>query len=103
MPNRSQWWRDRVPPDYASIGVGFQDAAFYDVLDELRRLRNRIHIQNTKNDFEADEYNAFTIARKTKAEQALEKTMKTLAANHPRPVHTQGYVPDFSLPWAGHY
>jgi hypothetical protein len=21
MPNRSQWWRDRVPPDHASIGV----------------------------------------------------------------------------------
>ena len=80
-----------------------QDAAFYDLLDELRRLRNRIHIQNIKNDFEDDEYNAFTNTRKTKAEQALEKTLKTLAANHPRPAHVRGYVSDFKLPWAAHY
>ena len=40
------------------------DTAFYDDLDQLRRLRNRIHIQNVKNDFEPDDANAFTEGRK---------------------------------------
>jgi hypothetical protein len=79
-----------------------KDAAFYDLLDELRRLRNRVHIQNINN-FEPDDFNAFNNVRKAKAEQALEKTMKTLAANHPRPSHTQGYVSDFRLPFDAHY
>jgi hypothetical protein len=79
-----------------------QDAAFYDLLDELRRLRNRVHIQNTKHDFEPDDWNAFSEARKVKAEQALERTMKTMAAKYPRPPHTK-YVADFKLPWAAHF
>jgi len=80
-----------------------EDVAFYDLLDELRRLRNRVHIQNTKRDFEPDDYNAFNEARRVKAEQALERTMKTMAAKYPRPAHARGYVADFKLPWAAHF
>jgi hypothetical protein len=77
---------------------GRQDGAFYDLLDELWRLRNRIHIQNTKADFEPSEYNAFNEFRKRKAERALELTMKTLATKYPRPPHIHGHVADFNLP-----
>jgi hypothetical protein len=49
------------------------DSGFYQQLDELRRLRNRIHIQNTRNDFERNEYDAFNDDRKALAEKALLK------------------------------
>ena len=77
-----------------------KDSTFYERLDELRRLRNRIHIQNTKGDFEPDEYNAFTEARKTLAEKVLEKTAKTMATKYPRDKH---FVEDFEFPWNEHF
>jgi hypothetical protein len=76
------------------------DSTFYDSLDQLRRLRNRIHIQNTKGDFEEKEYNAFTDARKTLAEKVLEKTAKTMASKYPRDKH---YVDPFEFPWKEHF
>ena len=78
------------------------DADFYEKLDSLRRLRNRVHIQNTKGDFELDEYNSFTERRKFHAETALEKTLKTMAAKYPRANHLH-HVADFNLPWKEHY
>jgi hypothetical protein len=80
-----------------------QNVGFYDLLDELRRLRNRVHIQNTKDDFEPDDWNAFTEVRKEKAEKSLEKTLKIMAAKYPRPKHARGYVTDFELPWPAHF
>ncbi|WP_316206849.1 MULTISPECIES: hypothetical protein [unclassified Bradyrhizobium] len=71
----------------------------YADLDTLRRLRNRIHIQNTKKDFEADEINAFNAARKTLAEEAVEKTLKTMAEKYARETN---FVEDFMLPWEPH-
>lgn len=72
------------------------DSEFYDRLDELRRLRNRIHIQNTKRDFEPDEINAFNSDRKWLAESVLEKTLRTMAAKFAR---NHDHVRDFELPW----
>ena len=43
----------------------------YDELDELRMLRNRIHIQNEKDHFEPDESIAFSEARQISAEKTL--------------------------------
>jgi hypothetical protein len=79
------------------------DTQFYDELDTLRKLRNRIHIQNRWNDLEADEWNAFTQQRKALAEKALEKVMKTLSTNHPRPEHIRGHVANFQCPWPEHF
>ena len=31
------------------------DSDFYEALDQLRKLRNRVHIQNKKNHFESDQ------------------------------------------------
>ena len=76
------------------------DKGFYGELDELRRLRNRIHIQNEKNDFEPNEYTAFREARKLQAERALEKVMRTMARKYAR---EHDYVKAFELPWNAHY
>jgi hypothetical protein len=78
------------------------DTRFYDRLDDLRRLRNRVHIQNIKKDFEPDDYKAFNEQRKLLAERALEKTLKTMAEKYPRGENFH-YVPDFELPWDEHF
>ena len=83
-------------------GLFGDDAKFYADLDLLRKLRNRIHIQNRWNYLEPDEWNAFTQQRKVLAEQALEKVAKTLSSNHPRPRHIHGHVRDFQCPWKEH-
>ncbi len=72
------------------------ESVLYAELDDLRRLRNRIHIQNTKNDFERDEYDAFSDDRKILAERVLEKTLRTMADKYPR---KHNYVNEFKLPW----
>lgn len=73
---------------------------FYDDLHTLRKLRNRIHIQNEKKDFEPDDYQAFTEARMVLSEKAVEKVLTHMAAHHAR-VHD--YVADFQLPWDRHF
>lgn len=75
----------------------------YDSLEELRKLRNRIHIQNEKGDFQRDDGDAFTMARQRDAEKTLEKLIKTMADRFERPLHTQGHVEDFRLPWREHF
>ena len=82
------------------FGVGSSNV--YTVLDELRRLRNRIHIQNAKNDFYPDEYNAFSETRKRQAERVLEKTIKTMATKYARGPEYK-YVRDFELPWIEYF
>jgi len=76
--------------------------AFYDQLDELRKLRNRVHIQNSKRDFEPDEAVAFSADRMALAEIALERVTKFLSARHPRPGHTH-HVQSFVFPWNEHF
>ena len=75
-------------------------SALYKELDDLRKLRNRIHIQNTKNDFERDEYRAFSDERKLLAEKVLEEILRTMAAKYSR---EHNYVSDFELPWDSHF
>jgi hypothetical protein len=77
---------------------GAKVSRFYDDLDELRRLRNRIHIQNSKGDFEPNEYNAFTERRKVQAEEILEQAVKWMASQYGRGVSYR-YVRNFSFPW----
>lgn len=75
----------------------------YDALEELRKLRNRVHIQNKKGHFEADERNAFRLARQKQAEQSLEKVLKIVLKKYARDSSKQGYVADFRLPWDEHF
>jgi hypothetical protein len=79
------------------------DDEFYDQLDELRKLRNRVHIQNEKNHFERDERAAFREDRQREAERVLEYIAKHLSLKHPRSSTTHGYVADFEFPWEEHW
>jgi hypothetical protein len=76
------------------------DNVLYVDLDALRRLRNRIHIQNTKKDFEPNEVDAFSPSRKVLAEKAVEKTLRAMAEKYARDTN---FVGDFTLPWEAHF
>lgn len=78
------------------------DTDFYDALEELRKLRNRIHIQNEKGHFEPDEEEAFSSERMVQAEMVLEKTLKVMAENHSRG-DSLHHVENFVLPWGPHF
>ncbi len=70
----------------------------YDSLTELRKLRNRIHIQNAKSHFEPDEIDAFNASRQADAESTLETLLKYMEKNYPRTADKK-CVEDFVLPW----
>jgi len=82
---------------------GKTEGRFYERLDQLRKLRNRIHIQNIWGSKPPDEYQAFTEKEKVLAEKILEVVMKTLSAKHPRSFYATGYVDDFELPWREYF
>ncbi len=75
------------------------DQYVYEYLEKLSWLRNRVHIQNEKNRFEAHEIKAFKKSRRIEAEKMLELLMKKIAELYPRPVQMHGYVNNFELPW----
>jgi len=79
------------------------DTSFYEDLDTLRKLRNRIHIQNDKGHFDPDEYKTFTGTRQQLAEKVLEKVMKTMLAKYSRDRERHACVADFQLPWDEHF
>ena len=82
---------------------GEKDSIFYDEIDNLRKLRNRIHVQNKKGHFEPDEAVAFNSERKIMAEKILEQILKKMSEYYTRPVTITGYVEDFELPWEEHF
>ena len=85
--------------DFFDLG----DTNFYEALDSLRKLRNRIHIQNTKRHFERDDRVAFNPERQVKAEKVLEKVLKTMSVKFSRNPNVCDYVADFELPWNEHF
>ena len=77
------------------------DTDIYDKLHKLRKLRNRIHIQNSKNHFEPDDEVAYSSARQTVAEKTLEYLMKLMERDYTRE-GVEGFVGDCILPWDDH-
>lgn len=75
----------------------------YEKLNELRTARNRIHIQNVKQQLDRDEENVFTQDRQIEAEQVLEKIVKHVSDKHTRPAHAKGFVNTFEIPWDEHF
>lgn len=75
---------------------------FYVKLDLLRKVRNRVHIQNAKAQLEPDDRNVFTEDRKILAEQILEQILKVMSAKYPRPASVSNFVHPFILPWEEH-
>lgn len=71
---------------------------FYAKLDQLRMLRNRVHIQNTENKLEEFENNVFTIERKELSEAILETVAKTMAHKYAR-IERLHFSKNFVFPW----
>ena len=85
--------------------INFFGNADYDIyknLHNLRKLRNRIHIQNKKNHFERDDECAFNDARLRMSEECLEFTLRTLE-NHPRNANIGNHVEIFVLPFEQYF
>lgn len=71
---------------------------FYDLMDELRKARNRVHIQNSTNQLASDEYNVFTDALLIKTQRAFEVVLGTMIMRFPR--HGRTIAPrSVPLPW----
>ncbi len=73
----------------------------YEKLDELRKLRNRIHIQNDKNHFENNESDVFTEGRMKVAEIITELVVKFFSKTYSRD-KSKHYNNDFAFPWNEH-
>lgn len=80
-----------------------KDSQLYEDLNTLRKLRNRIHIQNSKNHFEPDEKDVFNYNRQIIAEKVLEKVLKIMLEKYSRKQGVTGHVDDFELPWQEHF
>lgn len=76
---------------------------FYGDLDKLRKIRNRVHIQNEKKYLPINEIDAFTSENKDLAECALEVVFRTMLKKYPRPTSTNGHVQNFEIPWNARY
>jgi len=74
-----------------------QNDAFWDAFDELRKLRNRTHIQNQHNNWPPDERDGFTIENLNKAETSVDDFFKWMQCEYPRPPHIQSF--DLKFPW----
>lgn len=83
--------------------LGEENDDLFEKLENLRKLRNRIHIQNEKNHFEPDDARAFSLVRQRDAEQVVERLAKFCAANFIRNGPAGGCVEDFQFPWSEHF
>jgi hypothetical protein len=82
--------------------LGSPNEDIYENLDQLRKLRNRVHIQNEKNHFEQNDSQAFSHDRQIAAERTLETLAKTMSSKYSRHSSVKGYVADFQFPWNAH-
>lgn len=80
-----------------------KDTNFYGAMHSLRKIRNRIHIQNNKHTEPRDENLAFNKKAKILSEKVLEKTLMTLSTEYPRREEYHKYVDNFELPWDKHF
>lgn len=75
-----------------------QPASFYETLDELRKARNRVHIQNSNSQLANDEYDVFTDEVLAKTQQAFRIVLSTMMRKFPRNGRTVT-LHSISLPW----
>jgi hypothetical protein len=79
-----------------------RDTKFYERLDELRIVRNRVHIQNSKHYKPIDESEVFNEESKKWAEICTEIVVKTMSKKYWRPEYVSGFVADLKFPWSEH-
>lgn len=74
--------------------------SLYDDLDYLRKIRNRIHIQNRYGQLNKDEVNVWTDSNLHLACRALERVCEVLSHVYPRPSRDFVSMTDFPKPWS---
>ena len=75
---------------------------FYNTLDLLTKIRNRVHIQNRLNLLEADEDKVFTEKTLEIAERVLEIILISMISTYPRRI-PEIDLKEFPFPWPMHY
>lgn len=80
-----------------------RETNFYIVLNELREIRNRMHIQNNYRNTPYSEKLVFTEKRLIQSEKVCEYTLSKMSEKFPRSLYKRDYVDDFVLPWNSHY
>lgn len=78
------------------------DTNFYEAMNTLRKVRNRVHIQNEKWLKPENEDRLFNERIKVLSEKVLEKVLNTMHSRYQRNRYYQ-YVNDFNLPWDRHF
>lgn len=73
---------------------------FYDCVDFLRLIRNKVHIQNTF--YKRDEHQAWTTDVLRLSELCTEYTLRYLSEDYPRPLQ-EDYVGGIRIPWHPNY
>lgn len=71
----------------------------YDDLEHLRKVRNRIHIQNKYSVLDKDEYKVFTELELKKTQECLEKVYDALCNIYPRWHNHPISMSEFPRPW----
>lgn len=71
----------------------------YSDLEQLRKVRNRIHIQNKYDLLNKNEYDVFTNVETKKAEICLERVCEVLCNSYPRGSNNPIPMDDFPRPW----
>jgi len=71
----------------------------YDILDFLRKIRNRLHIQNSQNFLDENEYKIWTEKNLHLGEKALERVCEVLCHVYPRPGSNFYSMSDFPRVW----
>lgn len=80
-----------------------QDESFYDSLHNIRKIRNRVHIQNIYGEKPANELDLFIESTRIEAEKCLEKVVKTMSSQYARPNNLANHVGDLEFPWKEHF
>jgi len=74
-------------------------SSVYSDLDLLRKIRNRVHIQNTRQDLSEEDYDVFTSKNLQLAERMIERVCEVLCNVYPRWGRQPLLMVDFPRPW----
>lgn len=73
--------------------------SIYDDLDNLRKIRNRVHIQDRHQQLDKNEYNIWVEGNIRLAGNVLERVIEVLCHVYPRPNRDFVSMVDFPRPW----
>ena len=75
------------------------EAQIYEDLEMIRVMRNRIHIQNVKQQLQRDEKNVFSENKQSMCEKTITMLLREMEARYSRRPELR-CVRDFQLPWS---